>query len=124
MDLAHAQLNEAKSQATWVNSDVSNIHGLAVQLNSQKVISNLHAGHCFMWQKWQHLLTILMFQVELQEHIATQDSEIEKLHSEIRSLRQEVENVTKLCEAEREKAEVLQEQVAAKGSRKHAEGER
>ena len=39
VDLAQSQLKEAKSQATWVNSDMSNIHELAVQLGSQKVIS-------------------------------------------------------------------------------------
>ena len=65
----------------------------------------------------------LVFQAELQEQIATQNTEIENLHAEIRSLRQEVENVTIQCEAEREKAEVLQDKVS-KESRKHGSDER
>ena len=65
----------------------------------------------------------LCFQAELREQIATQNTEIENLQTEIRSLRQEVENVTMQCVAEREKAEVLQEQVS-KDSRKHGSDER
>ena len=67
--------------------------------------------------------TFICFQAELRQQIATQNTEIDNLQTEIRSLRQEVENVTMQCEAEKEKAEVLQEQVS-KDSRKHRSDER
>lgn len=45
LDIAESKLQEEKSQATWVNTDLTNIHELAVQLNSQKVIDVLLCFH-------------------------------------------------------------------------------
>ena len=56
VDLAQSQLKEAKSQATWVNSDMSNIHELAVQLGSQKVIS----ASFLIPIQWRDSLVIVM----------------------------------------------------------------
>ncbi len=63
-DVTSSQLREARSQASWVNTDLSNVHQLAVDLNTQKV--------------------------ELQSQIADQAGEIEVLNGEIRQLKDEV----------------------------------
>ena len=36
-DVTNSQLREARSQAIWVNTDLTNVHQLAAQLSSQKV---------------------------------------------------------------------------------------
>ena len=40
-DLAEAELKEARSHQSWINNDLTNVHELAVQLNSQKVIDDI-----------------------------------------------------------------------------------
>lgn len=85
VDVAQSQLKEAKSHSTWINSDLTNVHELAVQLNSQKL--------------------------ELQNQIAEQASEIELLNTEIRSLRNEVSELSAQIQKERERSQTLEEKL-------------
>ena len=85
VDHLEAQLKEAQSQTSWMDSDLSNIHELAVQLNSQKV--------------------------ELQTQISEQAGEIETLNGEIANLRSEVEGLSGEVEQERQKSQDLARQL-------------
>ena len=56
IDVADSQLKEAQSHSQWASSDLSNVHELAAQLNSQKVCFHLFLGnqksmlcHFFRW---------------------------------------------------------------------------
>ena len=44
IDVADSQLKEAHSHSQWASSDLSNVHELAAQLNSQKVCLHFLLG--------------------------------------------------------------------------------
>ncbi|XP_059093802.1 uncharacterized protein LOC131888874 [Tigriopus californicus] len=83
LDLANSRMKEAQSQSTWINADLTDVHDLAIQLNSQKV--------------------------ELQGQISNQANEIEGLNGEIEHLRQEVESLSRAIRDEREKSRHLED---------------
>ena len=85
LDLAESQLKEMKTQSTWINNDLTDVHELAVKLNAQKA--------------------------ELQEEIAEQSKEMDELNGEIRLLRQEVADLTVQIKMEKEKSENLKERL-------------
>eukprot|EP00095_Tigriopus_kingsejongensis_P008107 maker-scaffold184_size276635-snap-gene-0.13 protein:Tk08107 transcript:maker-scaffold184_size276635-snap-gene-0.13-mRNA-1 annotation:"testis-specific gene 10 protein isoform x5" len=89
LDVADSQVKEARSQSTWVNDDLSQVHQLAVQLNSQKV--------------------------ELQAQISNQANEIDSLTGEIQGLKGEIEILSREIRDEREKSRHLEDQVLGGG---------
>lgn len=112
VDVASSQLREARSQTTWMNTDLSDVHELADQLNAQKVI-DLQSTSCVPRR------TAVLFgdyiclpnQVELQGQIADQNEEINHLNDEILHLRQEVSELSEQIRQERVKSRELEDRL-------------
>ncbi|XP_040575956.1 uncharacterized protein [Lepeophtheirus salmonis] len=81
-DLAESELKESRNQQSWINKDLSNVHDLAVTLNSQKV--------------------------ELLNKISEQESEINSMSNEIDKLRSELIFLRKEYHEERAKTKNLE----------------